>query len=145
MAGTAIEVEGHVLSLSNLDKPLYPNGFTKSQVIDYYVRIAPVLLPYLDGRALTVIRYPDGSQGKSFFSKNIPSFAPEWMPRVARKDNVHIVCSNLATLVFLANLAALELHVPLHRRPDRPTVSPGRFLTLTPDRKPGSTNAVKWR
>lgn len=137
MAGTAIEVEGHVLSLSNLDKPLYPNGFTKSQVIDYYVRIAPVLLPYLTGRALTVIRFPDGSQGKSFFSKNIPSFAPEWMPRVSRKDNVHIVCSNLATLVFLANLAALELHVPLHREADDSTVPDRMVFDLDPGPETG--------
>ena len=122
MAGTVIEIEGHTLSLSNLDKALYPNGFTKAQVIDYYVRIAPVLLPYLAGRNLTTVRYPDGSMGKSFFAKNIPSYAPEWMDRIELKDNTYVVCSNLASLVFLANLAALELHVPLHRAAnDSPT------------------------
>lgn len=138
MAGTAIEIEGHVLSLSNLDKPLYPNGFTKSQVIDYYVRIAPVLLPHLKGRALTTIRFPDGSHGKSFFSKNIPSYAPEWMNRIALKDNVYVVCDELASLVFLANLAALELHVPLHRAADD-SADPDRIVF---DLDPGPQTSI---
>ena len=125
MAGATIEIEGRQLNLTNLDKLLYPSGFTKSQVIDYYVRIAPVLLPYLAGRALTTIRFPDGSTGKSFFSKNIPSFAPTWMDRVELRDNTYIVCNELASLVFLGNLAALELHVPLHRVADG---------VMTPDR-----------
>ncbi len=138
MAGTAIEIEGHVLSLSNLDKPLYPNGFTKSQVIDYYVRIAPVLLPHLKGRALTTIRFPDGSHGKSFFSKNIPSYAPQWMNRIALKDNVYVVCDELASLVFLANLAALELHVPLHRAADD-SAEPDRIVF---DLDPGPQTSI---
>ncbi len=138
MAGTAIEIEDHVLSLSNLDKPLYPNGFTKSQVIDYYVRIAPVLLPHLKGRALTTIRFPDGSHGKSFFSKNIPSYAPEWMNRIALKDNVYVVCDELASLVFLANLAALELHVPLHRAADD-SADPDRIVF---DLDPGPQTSI---
>ena len=125
MAGASIEIEGRQLNLTNLDKPLYPSGFTKSEVIDYYVRIAPVLLPHLVGRALTTIRFPDGSMGKSFFSKNIPSFAPIWMDRVELRDNTYIVCNELASLVFLGNLAALELHVPLHRVADG---------VMTPDR-----------
>ena len=138
MAGTAIEIEGRVLSLSNLDKSLYPSGFAKSQVIDYYVRIAPVLLPHLKGRALTTIRFPDGSHGKSFFSKNIPSYAPEWMNRIALKDNVYVVCDELASLVFLANLAALELHVPLHRAADD-SAEPDRIVF---DLDPGPQTSI---
>lgn len=138
MAGTVIEIEGRVLTLTNLDKPLYPNGFTKSQVIDYYVRIAPMLLPYLKGRALTTIRFPDGSQGKSFFSKNIPSYAPAWMNRVVLKDNVYAVCDELAALVFMANLAALELHVPLHRAADE-SPEPDRIVF---DLDPGPETSI---
>jgi bifunctional non-homologous end joining protein LigD len=146
MTGTAIEIEGHVLSLSNLDKALYPSGFTKAQVIDYYVRIAPVLLPYLAERNLTTVRFPDGSMGKSFFSKNIPSYAPAWMDRIDLKDNTYVVCSNLASLVFLANLAALELHVPLHRVAGRPKGESGE--APTPDRivfdlDPGPETSIK--
>lgn len=139
MSGATIEIEGRVLHLTNLDKPLYPSGFTKAQVVDYYVRIAPVLLPHLRGRALTTVRFPDGSMGKSFFSKNVPSFAPDWMERVEQRDNTYIVCNELATLVFVANLAGLELHVPLHRvadgvmEPDRIVfdLDPGPETTIT--------------
>lgn len=138
MTGTAIEIEGRVLTLTNLDKALYPNGFTKSQVIDYYVRIAPVLLPHLKGRALTTIRFPDGTQGKSFFSKNIPSYAPAWMNRIALKDNVYAVCDELAALVFMANLAALELHVPLHRAADG-SLDPDRIVF---DLDPGPQTSI---
>lgn len=132
MSGATVEIEGRSLTLTNLDKVLYPNGFTKGQVIDYYVRIAPVLLPHLAGRALTLVRFPDGSMGKSFFAKNIPSFAPEWMTRVDRKDNTHIVCDDLATLVFVANLAGLELHVPLHREADASWVPDRIVFDLDP-------------
>ena len=116
--GTVVEIEGRSLTLTNLDKPLYPGGFTKGQVIDYYVRIAPVLLPHLAGRNVTMVRYPNGVDGSSFFAKNIPSHAPDWVPRVALKDNTYIIGGDLPTLVFMANLAGLELHVPLHRAGD---------------------------
>ena len=116
--GTVVEIEGRTLTLTNLDKPLYPGGFTKGQVIDYYVRIAPVLLPHLAGRNVTMVRYPNGVDGSSFFAKSIPSHTPEWVPRVALKDNTYIVGGDLPTLVFMANLAGLELHVPLHRAGD---------------------------
>ena len=120
MAGTGLvtEIEGRQLTLTNLDKVLYPDGTTKGQVIDYYVRIAPVLLPYLAGRNITMKRYPNGVDGQSFYNKNIPSHAPEWVERVALHDNTYIVCRDLPTLVWMANLAALELHVPLHRGAD---------------------------
>lgn len=120
MAGTSLvtEIEGRLLTLTNLDKVLYPDGTTKGQVIDYYVRIAPVLLPYLAGRNITMKRYPNGVDGQSFYNKNIPSHAPEWVERVELHDNTYIVCRDLPTLVWMANLAALELHVPLHRAAD---------------------------
>jgi bifunctional non-homologous end joining protein LigD len=101
-----VNVEGRELSLSNLDKELYPDGTTKAEVIDYYTRVAPVLLPHLAGRQLTRIRYPDGADRPGFFEKNAPAGTPGWV----RTDGGLIVVDELATLVWLANLAALELH-----------------------------------
>ena len=119
MTSTTVDIEGHTLTLSNLDKVLYPNGFTKGQVIDYYVRIAPFLLPHLSGRACTMVRWPDGVQsGKHFFNKNLPSHTPEWVQRTTQGDVTYGVVENLATLVWMANLASLELHVPMHRAAD---------------------------
>jgi bifunctional non-homologous end joining protein LigD len=97
---------------------LYPTGFTKGQMIDYYVRIAPRLIPQLGGRNITMVRFPNGVNDKNFFAKAIPSHAPDWIERVQLRDNAYIVCRDLSTLVFMANLAALELHVPLHRIAD---------------------------
>lgn len=119
---TAVRVEGRLLKLSNLDKVLYPEqGFTKAEVIDYYSRVAPVLLPRLAGRPATLRRYPDGVEGPSFYEKNVPRHAPEWVRTVrietpgSVKGNEFadfVVVEDLATLVWVANLAALELHVP---------------------------------
>jgi len=117
-----VEVDGRRLSLSNLDKVLYPApGFAKAEVVDYYTRVAPVLLPHLRGRPLTRKRYPDGVEGPSFFEKNAPSHTPDWVRTVTLpapgstkdRDTVrYVVVDDLPTLVWLANLAALELHVP---------------------------------
>jgi bifunctional non-homologous end joining protein LigD len=75
-----VEVEGRRLSLSNLDKPMYPSvGFTKGQLIDYYTRVAPALLPHLRDRPLTLKRYPNGVDGQHFYEKRCPSHAPEWV------------------------------------------------------------------
>jgi len=122
---TVIEVEGRRLSVSNLDKVLYPEvGFTKADVIWYYVHVAPVLLPHVQGRPLTMTRYPDGVGGESFFEKHSARKAPEWthsvrVPRSARADGTafieQLVLDDLPTLVWVANLAALELHVPQWR------------------------------
>jgi bifunctional non-homologous end joining protein LigD len=122
-AKVAVQVDGRTLTLSNLDKVLYPStGFTKGEVIDYYTRIAPVLLPHTRERPLTFKRYPDGVEGKFFFEKNAPSHAPEWVRRVRlpspgstkNRDTIdYAVLSDLPTLVWAANLAALELHVPM--------------------------------
>jgi bifunctional non-homologous end joining protein LigD len=120
-----VEVDGRRLSLSNLDKVLYPSvGFTKGQVIDYYSRVAPALLPHLRGRPLTMKRYPDGVDGKFFYEKRIPSHAPEWVRRERIGGIEYVVCDDLATLVWAANLADLELHPSLSLADDieRPTV-----------------------
>jgi bifunctional non-homologous end joining protein LigD len=121
----AVQVDGRTLSLTNLDKVLYPDvGFTKGEVIDYYTRIAPVLLPHLTGRALTFKRYPNGVDAQFFFAKNAPQGTPEWVRTVTlpspgstkNRDTINYpVADDLATLVWAANLAALELHVPMWR------------------------------
>lgn len=115
-----VEIQGKNLKLSNLEKVLYPAaGFTKKDVIDYYVRIAPAILPHLNGRALTRKRYPDGVDGEPFFEKNTPMYKPDWVKTApvwseGNRRTVHYVLANdLATLVWLANLAALELHPSL--------------------------------
>jgi bifunctional non-homologous end joining protein LigD len=125
-----IEVGGRKLSVSNLDKVLYPKaGFTKGQVIDYYVRIAPVLLPHLKNRPITLKRYPDGVDGLFFYEKQCPSHRPAWIRttevasrRAAGKID-YCMINDLAALVWAANLADLELHTFLHRAPaiERPT------------------------
>jgi bifunctional non-homologous end joining protein LigD len=120
-----VEVDGRRLSLSNLDKVMYPSvGFTKGQVIDYYTRIAPVLLPHLRGRPLTLKRYPDGVDGKFFYEKRIPSHAPDWVRREEVGGIEYVICDDLATLVWAANLADLELHpsLSLAEEIERPTV-----------------------
>jgi bifunctional non-homologous end joining protein LigD len=117
---STIQVQGRDLKLTNLEKVLYPAaGFTKKDVIDYYVRIAPAILPHLKGRALTRKRYPDGVDGEPFFEKNAPSHRPPWVKTApiwseGNRRTVHyVLADDLATLVWLANLAALELHPSL--------------------------------
>jgi bifunctional non-homologous end joining protein LigD len=115
-----VEVEGRRLSLSNLDKPMYPKvGFTKGQVIDYYTRVAPVLLPHLRRRPLTLKRYPDGVEGEFFYEKQCPSHRPDWVRTakipVSSKTIDFCLCDDLPTLVWAANLADLELHPSLSK------------------------------
>jgi bifunctional non-homologous end joining protein LigD len=127
--GKAIaEVEGREIKVSNLDKVLYPQvGFTKRDVIEYYADIAPVLLPHLEGRPLTLKRYPNGVDAAHFYEKQAPSHRPEWVHTVrvptGSKTIEFVVCDDLPTLVWLANLADLELHTSLARATDikRPT------------------------
>ena len=115
------EAGGRELKLSNLDKVLYPEtGFAKGEVIDYYAAVAPVLLPHLQGRALTVTRWPDGVDGKSFFQKQSPAHRPDWvrtatLPAGGKKID-YTLADDLPTLVWLANLASIELHTPLALR-----------------------------
>jgi bifunctional non-homologous end joining protein LigD len=106
-----IEVGGRQLTLTNLEKVLYPDaGFTKAAVIDYYARIAPVMLGHLSGRAVTMVRFPNGVDGSSFFEKRCPPHAPDWVPRASMDGLVACVVDDAPTLVWMANLAALELH-----------------------------------
>jgi len=115
-----VEVEGKRLNLSNLDKVLYPaSGFPKGQVIDYYARIAPALLPHLKGRPVTMKRYPDGVDSEYFYEKNAPKHRPDWVqtaPVWSRHNRRHInylLVDDLPTLIWLANLASLEIHPSL--------------------------------
>lgn len=132
-----VEVDGRRLSLSNLDKPLYADGFTKADVIHYYRTVAPAMLPHLRDRALTRRRFPDGTGGPGFFEKRAPSHTPDWVetvelavnpdstrwgaangrrtPRTRIEMVPFVVAQELATLVWLANLACLELHTPMAR------------------------------
>jgi bifunctional non-homologous end joining protein LigD len=125
-----VDIEGKHLKLSNLDKVLYPEaGFTKGQVIDYFVRVAPALLLHLRGRPLTMKRYPNGVSGQFFYEKNCPEHRPEWVQtaRVWSSGNNkwmnYCMAEDLPTLVWAANLADLELHTSLSLGKDilRPT------------------------
>jgi bifunctional non-homologous end joining protein LigD len=121
----SVEVEGRRLSLSNLGKVLYPQvGFTKGEVIDYYTRIAPAVLPHLRGRPLTLKRYPNGVEAQYFYEKNCPSHAPEWVRKERVGEIDYCICDDLPTVVWLANLADLELHpsLSLARDMEHPTV-----------------------
>jgi bifunctional non-homologous end joining protein LigD len=126
-----VKVGRRRLSLSNLDKVMYPaTGFTKGEVVDYYTRIAPVLLPHLKDRPLTLKRYPDGVDGKFFYEKQCPSHAPDWVKTVSvggHRDGKVIdftLANDLPTLVWLANLADIELHPSLSHADDvkRPSI-----------------------
>ncbi len=117
-----VEVDGHQLTLKRLDKVLYPEtGTTKAAVLDYYARIAGVLLPHLADRPATRIRWPDGVQAAQFFEKNVPPYTPDWLRTVvlptpgstrARETLRFPIFENTAALMWAANLAALEFHVP---------------------------------
>lgn len=141
----AVSIDDRDLELSNLDKLMYPAaGFTKGEVIDYYTRIAPVLLPHLAGRAVTRIRYPNGVDGAHFFEKNAPGGTPSWVRREtlpvpgstkSRETLDFVVVEELATLVWLANLAALELHTPQWRVGSHPDL-------LVVDLDPGAPAAL---
>jgi bifunctional non-homologous end joining protein LigD len=127
---TVVDVDGRRLSLTNLDKVFYPKaGFTKADVIHYYVQIAPYLLPHLKDRAITLKRYPDGVDGFFFYEKQCPSHHPKWIEttKIAKGSGDSInycMLNDLPALVWAANLADLELHTFLHRAPgdDRPTM-----------------------
>jgi bifunctional non-homologous end joining protein LigD len=150
-AKVQVSVAGRSLGLSNLDKVLYPDmGFTKGEVIDYYTRVADVLLPHLAGRALTVIRFPNGIEGHSFFEKNAPKSTPDWVRTVnlpapgSTKNRAtidYVVVEELATLVWLANLAALEMHVHQWKVDANGTALPADQLVV--DLDPGPPAGLK--
>jgi bifunctional non-homologous end joining protein LigD len=131
---TTVSVEGRELALSNLDKVMYPaTGFTKGQVIDYYRAIAPALLTHLAGRPLTLKRYPNGVDDKFFYEKRCPSHRPEWMRTCEiwsdRNKGIvnYCVVDDLAALVWVANMASLELHPSLSHCDDMPHPSAVAF------------------
>jgi bifunctional non-homologous end joining protein LigD len=129
MSGQIAEVEGRRVKLSNLDKVLFPAaGLRKSDLIDYYERVAPVMLPHLSGRPLSLERYPDGIDAEGFMQKNASAYFPKWIrrARLAKQDGAvaHVVADDAPTLVYLANQACVSLHVGLSRidridHPDR--------------------------
>lgn len=137
-----VKIQGHEIALSNPEKVFYPKAkFTKAQMIDYYARISRYILPHLKDRPVTLKRYPDGVRGEFFYEKDAPSFTPDWVERfsVARRGRggriQYILINNLATLVWVANTASIELHPFLHRAPaiDRPT-----FIVFDLDPGPGA-------
>jgi bifunctional non-homologous end joining protein LigD len=128
-----VEVEGRELKLTNLDKVLYPKaGFTKGEVLDYYAKVAPAIVPHLRGRALTLRRFPEGVDDldAAFFEKRCPKHRPDWVRTARVRAGPHAgdidfcVCDGLPTLIWMAQLAAIELHpsLSLARAPTRPTV-----------------------
>ena len=134
-----VEVDGRTLKISNLAKVLYPeSGTTKGEVLHYYAQVAPVLLPHLADRAVTRIRWPDGTAGNQFFEKNLPAGAPKWLRSVTVSSTgsrgggdriTYPVIEDTAALTYLANLASLELHVHQWKfgADDRP-VNPDRMV-----------------
>jgi len=123
-----VQVDGRTLTLTNLAKVLYPQtGFTKAEVLDYYQRVAPVLLPHITGRPLTLKRYPEGVDGEAFFQKHVTEHRPDWI-RTAKIPSdssrgrgttvTYLVVDDLPALIWAANLAGLELHVPQWRLPE---------------------------
>jgi bifunctional non-homologous end joining protein LigD len=125
----AVQVDGRDLTLTNLAKVLYPaDGFTKAEVLDYYQRVSVVLLPHVAGRPMTLKRYPDGVDDQSFFAKHAPAGRPDWVrteeivssssrSRSPGEPIEYVVIDDLPALMWAANLAALELHVPMWRFP----------------------------
>ena len=136
----AVQVDGRTLTLTNLGKVLYPaTGFTKAEVLAYYQQVAPVLLPHIADRPLTLKRYPDGVEGEAFFAKHAPGHRPDWIRTVrvnsrssrARGEIVdYLVVDDLPALIWVANLAGLELHTPMWRLPGVAEVPEG------PEREP---------
>ena len=146
---TVTEVEGRRVSLSNLDKVLYPDvGFTKAQVISYYLDVAPVLHAHVADRPVTLRRFPDGVEGPSFFEKNAPKSKPDWVRtvRVPRQDRRRgpdieaVVIGDVPTLLWAANLAALELHVPMWKALEQDRYGPADLMVF--DFDPGPPASV---
>ena len=121
-----VEIDGRVLSLSNLDKVLYPSGFTKGEVIDYHARVAPAYLPHLRRRALTFRRFPNGTEQTGFFEKRCPEHRPEWVSVAIgpgdRRGGIEYCCvEETAALVWAGNMAAIEIHAPMAQADDLDT------------------------
>ncbi|HUF84068.1 MAG TPA: ATP-dependent DNA ligase, partial [Acidimicrobiia bacterium] len=130
---TEVQVDGRQVRLSNLDKVMYPEtGFTKANVVDYYARVGAVMVPHLADRAITMVRWPDGVEGGSFFEKRCPDHAPEWIRRTDfDPDLTQCVIDDLPSLVWAANMASLELHT-LQARASKPEVPTAMVFDLDP-------------
>jgi bifunctional non-homologous end joining protein LigD len=147
-ASTRTTIEGRELSVSNLEKVLFPHtGFTKGQLIDYYLRVASAMLPHIRERPLTMKRFPDGVESKFFFEKHIPSHAPEWVrsvdvPANDGKDVLpYAVVDDVPTLAWAANLGTIEFHVPLwHVGRRRKLPAPPDFMVF--DLDPGEGTSI---
>ena len=140
-ASVEVEIEGRTLRLTNLDKTLYPSGFTKAEVVDYHARIAPWIIPHLAGRCLTFRRYPDGTDAAGFFEKRCPSHRPDWVPVSLgpgdRRGGIEYCrIEEPAAMVWAANLAAIELHAPMALAEDLDTP---RALVFDFDPGPGTS------
>jgi bifunctional non-homologous end joining protein LigD len=142
------EIDGRELSLSNLDKVLYPDtGFTKSQVLDYYARIADVMLPHLVHRPTTFRRYPNGVEGMSFYEKHAPEHQPDWIKTIEvpskrgeHEPTVYTAVGDRPTLLWAANLATIEFHVPLwHVARGKSIPAPPDYMVFDLDPGPGTT------
>lgn len=148
MTSQSVSVAGRTLKVSNLDKVLYPvTGTTKGEVLTYYVTHADQILPELAGRPVTRIRWPEGVEKAHFFEKNLPSGAPDWLPRVtvptpgSSRGHTHLtfpLVTDLAALVYLVNLGSLELHVPQWRVDDEGEPLPPDRLVVDLDPGPGT-------
>jgi bifunctional non-homologous end joining protein LigD len=149
----AVQVEGRSLALTNLAKVLYPaDGFTKAEVLDYYQRISPVLLPHIAGRPMTLRRYPHGVGDLSFFEKHAPGHRPDWLrteevvshssrSRSPGETISYLVIDDLPSLIWVVNLAALELHVPMWRFADPATTTIPTHAT-TPTHTSDTTGTI---
>ena len=143
MAGaTEVDIDGRHVRLTNLDKVLYPSGFTKAEVVDYAARIAPVAVPHLAGRCITFRRFPDGTAADGFFEKRCPQHRPEWVDVALgpgdRRGGIHYCrIEDTAAMVWAANLAAIELHAPMAAASDLDTP-----LSLVFDFDPGPETAI---
>ncbi|HTZ64139.1 MAG TPA: non-homologous end-joining DNA ligase [Solirubrobacteraceae bacterium] len=143
--GTEIEVQGRALRLTNRDKVMYPeSGFTKGELVDYYAAVAPVVLGHLAARPLTLKRYPDGVDGEFFYEKRAPAHRPDWVKTVPvwsedRRERIdYCLAEDLPTLIWLANLADIELHTSLSRAPDLDVPT-----SLVFDLDPGAPAGIK--
>ena len=147
LSETRVTVGGRELTVTNLDKVLFPEvGFTKGQLIEYYVGVAPVMLAHIRDRPLTMKRYPDGVDKKYFYEKHVPSHAPSWVRTVrvpvaeGGQEIEYCVVCDLPTLVWAANLGAIELHVPLWRVARRRRLpGPPDFIVFDLDPGDGTT------
>lgn len=141
-AGTRVEVAGRTLKLSSLDKVLYPaTETTKGEVLHYYARMAPLMLPYLQQRPVTRVRWPHGVAGQSFFEKNLPPGAPSWLSHVTYDTVTYPLVRDVADLTYLVNLNSVEFHVPQWRvAEDQSRANPDRLvIDLDPGKPAGLT------